>query len=90
METLNRKNPPVIQRITNINIPKLEKGFLGNGIPYSALSGGSQEFVYMHLTFNAGALYSNQKLVAPMQSPAEAQVSLEWSVSPPSPKAVTV
>ncbi|MBO7432695.1 MAG: insulinase family protein [Salinivirgaceae bacterium] len=63
METLNRKNPPVIQQITNINIPKLEKGFLGNGIPYSALSGGSQEFVYMHLTFNAGALYSNQKLV---------------------------
>lgn len=63
METLNRKNPPVIQQITNINIPKLETGFLTNGLPYSALSGGSQEFVYIHLTFNAGALYSNQKLV---------------------------
>lgn len=64
MEILNRKNPPVIQPITSINIPSLESGFLSNRMPYRILAGGSQELVYIHLNFNAGAVCSNQKLIA--------------------------
>lgn len=68
MESINRKNPPVIQAITSFNIPKSEVGFLDNNIPYRIFAGGTQEIVYIHLNFNAGSIYSNQKLLANITS----------------------
>jgi len=64
MEAINRKNPPVTQKITEISIPKAAAGELDNKIPYQIIAGGSQELVCVHIHFNAGSIYSNQKLIA--------------------------
>ena len=56
---LNRQKAPVYHQITKINIPDIECGQLTNQVPYSILSGGSQELVYLELKFNAGHTYAD-------------------------------
>ena len=56
---LNRQKAPVYHQITKINIPDIECGQLTNKVPYSILSGGSQELVYLELKFNAGHTYAD-------------------------------
>lgn len=56
---LNRQKAPVYHQITKINIPDIECGQLTNKMPYSILSGGSQELVYLELKFNAGHTYAD-------------------------------
>ena len=63
---LNRQKAPAYHQITKINLPTDECGLLANKVPYHILSGGSQEIVVVELTFNAGIIYSNQRLVASM------------------------
>lgn len=62
--TINRSKAPEFHQITEIKVPKIEKGHLANNIPYSIMAGGSQEIVYIELTFNAGTVFSNQLLIA--------------------------
>ena len=63
---LNRKKAPEYHQIKQINIPKAEYGTLDNKLPYTIISGGSQEIVNIELAFDAGACTSNQLLVATM------------------------
>lgn len=62
--TIDRSKAPDFHQITEIKVPKPEKGHLANNIPYSIMAGGSQEIVYIELTFNAGTVFSNQLLIA--------------------------
>ncbi len=61
---LNRKQAPAYHQIKRINIPQAESGQLDNKLPYTILSGGSQEIVNIELSFDAGVCTSNQLLVA--------------------------
>ena len=61
---LNRKQAPAYHQIKSINIPRAESGLLDNKMPYTVLSGGSQEIVSIELSFDAGICSSNQLLVA--------------------------
>ncbi len=68
MEKLNRKAHPEYMAVSNIVLPKVQKFNLSNGIPVHIINGGSQDVTKLDLLVSAGAIYSNHKLLAPLNS----------------------
>lgn len=54
MKRVNRKQPPIIQQVDTIVLPKVQAYALDNGIPVYALTSGTQEVLKLELVFDAG------------------------------------
>ncbi len=63
---LNRKQHPTYNKIENIDFPRVKKIKLDNNIPAYIINGGSQELLKLDVMVNAGAVYSDKKLIAPL------------------------
>lgn len=61
---LNRKQAPALHKISEINIPTIEKLKLDNGIPLWIINTGSQELIKVQISLPAGTIYQNKSLVA--------------------------
>lgn len=64
MMQLNRTQPPQIQTVKEITLPKIEKAKLFNGIPVFSINVGTQEVIKIQLVFKAGIWFQNQALEA--------------------------
>lgn len=60
----NRSQPPVINEIQTIRLPKPEVVYLGNGIPVYISRLGTQEVIRLEVAFFAGRTYEEKPLVA--------------------------
>jgi zinc protease len=63
---LNRLQHPAFNKIEHINFPKVEQLKLDNNIPLYVIKGGSQPVIKLDLMANAGAIFGDKKLVAPI------------------------
>lgn len=66
MTQLNRQIAPAFNSIKEFKIKGAEKFSLNNGIPVYRIEGGSQDISKIDLLINAGAIYTQDKLTAPM------------------------
>ena len=61
---LNRLQAPLLQEISKINLPLIEKLKLDNEIPLWVINTGSQELVKLQITIPAGLIHQNKLLTA--------------------------
>ncbi len=66
--TLNRTQHPPYHKIEHIDFPIVQKISLDNGLPIYILKGGSQPVLKLDVMVNAGAMFTNKKLVSPLAS----------------------